>query len=160
MLELTCFPRSEEALTKARKFLTKAEKFSGKFNVFRLKRFMLEPERDVNASLQVMTGSIHNLPASVHNLHKRDRVKLFDLLASIPFKLASIRRILLSLVDDRVKLRLKLLCLDAITSNFLRNFFAKTQSRRTLHGTSLHRRDQVVIVGGHNSTERYRARYC
>jgi len=39
--------------------LTKAEKFSEKFDVFRLKRFMLEPGRDVNACLQVKPRSMH-----------------------------------------------------------------------------------------------------
>ena len=44
---------------KARKFFAKARKFSEKFDVFRLKHFMLEHERDMNAFLQVKTASIH-----------------------------------------------------------------------------------------------------
>src|SRR5215217_7498966 len=73
-------------------------------------------------------------------------------LASFRFKLPSIRRILLNLVDDHVKhgsehvkLSLKLPCSDAITSNFAWNFLARTRSRQTLPGTSLRRRNQVVI---------------
>ena len=62
-----------------------AEKFSGKFDVFRFKRFTLEPEHDVNASLQVMSGRRHNLSAFIHNLQRCDRLKLFDSLASILF---------------------------------------------------------------------------
>ena len=55
--------------------MTKAEKFSAKFDVFRLKRFMLESERDVNASLQVTLGSMHDSSAFGHDLQNRDHVK-------------------------------------------------------------------------------------
>jgi len=58
--------------------LTKAKKFSAKFNVFRLKHFMLEPERDLNASLQVETGSIQNFLAFGPDLQNRDHVVLVD----------------------------------------------------------------------------------
>ena len=69
------------------------------------------------------------------DLHKRDHVKLFKSLRSFGFKLSSIRRILPNLIDDhvkhvfepfklrrdRVKLRAKLPCLEAITSDFVMN---------------------------------------
>jgi hypothetical protein len=72
-------------LAKARKFFIEAKKFSAKFNVFRLKRFMLEPGRDVNASLQVKKASMHKLLALGPDLQNRDYVKLFNSLASILF---------------------------------------------------------------------------
>jgi hypothetical protein len=125
--------------------LTKAEKFSAKFDVLRLKRVMPAPGLDVNASLQVKTGSLHNSPAFGRDLHNRDHVKLFDSLASFRRKLPCIRRILLNLDDDHVKLRAELPCTDAIRSGFVRNFLAQTRSRQTLTKTSSLRRDQVVI---------------
>ena len=79
---------------------------------------MLAPEFDVISSLQFKHRGKHDLPASTHELRKGDHVKLVDTLPSILFKLPSIRRILLNLDDDHVKLFLKLPCLDAITSDF------------------------------------------
>jgi len=99
--------------------------------VFGLKRFMLQPRFDVNQSLQVETDGMHNFFAFGPDLHDGDHVKLHDKLASFRFKLPSIRRILPSLVDDHVK--------------FAWNFLARTRSRQTLPGTSLRRRNQVVI---------------
>ena len=63
----------------------KAGKFSEKFNVFRLKHFMLEVGRVMNASLQVKTASIHKLLALDHELQNRDHFTLIDLLPSILF---------------------------------------------------------------------------
>jgi hypothetical protein len=125
--------------------LTKAEKFAGKFDVFRLKHFMLATGRDVNACLQVKTRSLRDTSAFGPDLQKSDRVTLFDPLASIRRKLPSIRRILLNLDDDHVRLRAKLPCLIAIVSRFARDFLAQTRSRHASCETSLHRRDQVVI---------------
>jgi hypothetical protein len=48
-------------------------------------------------------------------------------------------------LDDHVKLRAKLPCIDAITSDFARNFPAQTQSRQASSKTSQLRHDQVVI---------------
>jgi hypothetical protein len=89
--------------------LTKAKKFSEKFDVFRLKRFMFGTKLDVNASLQVTTGSMHDSSAFGRDLLTRDHVVFFDSLASFRRKLPSIRRILLSLDNDHVKLCAKLL---------------------------------------------------
>lgn len=61
---------------------------------------------------------MHNLLAFGPDLHKRAHVMSFDWLASFRFKLPSIRRILLNLDDDHVKLRAKLPCTGAITSSF------------------------------------------
>jgi len=84
--------------------------------------------------------------------HACDHVKLFEKLASLRFKLPSLRRILLNLVDDHVKhvfehvkLSVKLPCSNVITSNYAWNFLAEKQSRQTSTETSLLRRDQVVI---------------
>ena len=85
---------------------------------------MLEAELDVNASLQVKTGSMHDSSAVGRDLQKREHVTLFDSLTSFPRKLPSLRRILLNLDDDHVNLRAKLPCSNAITSDFLRSFFA------------------------------------
>jgi hypothetical protein len=123
----------------------KAKKFSEKFDVFRLKRFMLESELDVNASLHVKTGTMHDSSAFGRDLQNGDHVMLFDSLTSFRRKLLSLRRILLNLDKDQVKLRAKLLCSDAITSNFWRSFFARTQSCQTWLGTSLVGRDQVRL---------------
>ena len=79
---------------------------------------MLAPERDVNSSLQVKTAGIHNSSAFGRDLQNNDHVKLFDSLPSIRRKLPSIRRILLSLDVDHVKLSPELPCLDANLSNF------------------------------------------
>jgi len=112
--------------------LTKAEKFSAKFDVFRLKRFMLESELDVNASLQVTTWTMNHSSEFVPDLHNRDHVMLFDSLISFRRKLPCIRRILLNLDDDHVKLFAKLLCLKAIKSDFARSFLAQARSSRDL----------------------------
>ena len=98
--------------------MTKAEKFAEKFDVFGSKRFMLAPEFDVISSLQFKHRGKRDLPASAHELHKRDHVELVDTLLSILFMLPGIRRILLNLDDDHVKLFLKLPCLEAIMSDF------------------------------------------
>ena len=71
----TCFQQSKEVFGKTGQFFTRAEKISRKFNVFGLKRFMLEPERDVNASLQVEHRSLHFLFAVDLDLHNRDHVR-------------------------------------------------------------------------------------
>jgi len=71
--------------SKLGKFFAKAKKFSGKFDVFALRHFMLDPERVMNASLQVKTGSMHNLSAFIHDLQKSDHVKFFDYLTGILF---------------------------------------------------------------------------
>jgi hypothetical protein len=39
---------------------------------------MIDPERVMNASLQVKTGSMHNLLAFSHELQKSDHVALVD----------------------------------------------------------------------------------
>ena len=117
--DLTCFLQSQEVLAKTRKSLTKAEKISAKFDVFRLKHFMFGCERIMNQSLQVETGSIHEMFAADLDLQTPDHVLLFEKLDSFRFKLPCIRRILPSLVDDHVRLYLKLPCSDAITSNFV-----------------------------------------
>lgn len=82
---------------------------------------MLDSGPEVNSSLQVKTGSKHNCAAAGPDLQKPDHVRLFEKLASLRFKLPSIRRILPSLVDDHVKhasdhvrLYLNLPCSDAI----------------------------------------------
>ena len=89
---------------------------------------MFWPRLDVNQSSQVKTHSMFDCSAFGADLHNRDRVKLFDLLLSLSFKLPGIQRILPSLVDDHVKhdselfklrrdhvtLSLKLPCSDAI----------------------------------------------
>lgn len=134
---------------KARKFLTRAEKFCAKFDTFALKRVMSGPRRNVNASLQVKTGSRHNLLAFDHDVHQCHHVMLFGWLASFRRKLPIIRRILLNLDDNHVKLSPKLLCSDAITSNFAGHFHAAGWSRQSAAETSLLKRDQVLI-----STER------
>ena len=125
--------------------MTKAEKFAGKFDVFRLKHFMLATGRDVNASLQVMTRSMHDTSAFGPELRKSDRVKLFDPLASIRGELPSIRRILLNLDDDHVKLFPRLRCSVAITSRFARDFLARTRSRQASRETSLLGHDHVML---------------
>ena len=56
----------------------KAKKFSGKFDVFVLKHVMLEPERVMNASLQVKPDSMHNFPEFIHDLQKSDHVTFID----------------------------------------------------------------------------------
>jgi hypothetical protein len=56
----------------------KAKKFSGKFDVFALKHVMLEPERVMNASLQVKPASMHNSSVGIHDLQKGDHVTLID----------------------------------------------------------------------------------
>ena len=71
--------------------------------MFRSKRVKPEPGRDMNVSLQVKTGRMHNLSAFDPDLQNRDHVELIDWLASFRRLLPSIRRILLSLVDDHVK---------------------------------------------------------
>ena len=109
--------------------MAQAEKFSAKFNTFALKRFMTEGRRNVNASLQVETGSRHNLSAFDHDVHGCDHVKLFDWLASFRRRLPSIRRILLNLDDDHVKLSPKLLCSDGIASNFVGHLRAQREAR-------------------------------
>ena len=63
--------------------MTKAGKFFGKFDMIRLKHFMLESERDMNACLQVKTTSMHNLSAFGRELQNRNHVKLFDSLPGI-----------------------------------------------------------------------------
>jgi len=104
--------------------LTKDEKFSAKFNTFALKRFMFATRRDVSTALQVVIGCRHELSAFDHDKRECDHVKLVDQLASFGRKLLSIRRILLNLDNDHVKLSGKLLCSDEIASNFARNFCA------------------------------------
>lgn len=79
---------------------------------------MLAPERDVNSPLQVKTASTHNSLAFGRDLQNNDHVKLFDSLPGIRRKLPSIRRILLSLAIDHVKLSPELPCLDTNLSNF------------------------------------------
>jgi len=125
---LTCFVQSKEVFCEARKF-------PAKFDVFRLKRFMLGPRFDVNRTLQVETDGMHNFFAVGPDLHDGDHVKLLDKLASFRVELPSIRRILLSLVNDHVKhgsdhvkLCVELPCSHEITSNFGRNFLAQTRS--------------------------------
>jgi hypothetical protein len=76
---------------------------------------MFGSERGVNQSLQVKTGSIHDLSAADLELQNPDHVMLVKRLDSFRFKLPCIRRILPSLVNDHVKLRLKLPRSDAIT---------------------------------------------
>jgi len=132
--------------------VTTVKKLPAKFDVFRLRRSLLQPGFDVNQSLQVETDGIHNRSASGSDLHDRAHVKLFDLLTSLRFKLPSIRRMLLNLVDDHVKhvldhvrLSVKLPCSNAITSNCAWNFLAEKPSRQTSTETSLLRRDRVVI---------------
>ena len=85
--------------------------------MFRLKHFMFGSERDVNQSLQIKTDSIHDTSAADLDLQNPDHVRLFEKLDSLRFKLPCIRRILLSLDDDRVKLRPKLPCLIANVSS-------------------------------------------
>jgi hypothetical protein len=103
---------------------------------------MLHPGFDVNSFLQVKPHGMHNFFAFGFDLQNGDHVKLLEQLASFRFKLPSIRRILLNLVDDHVKHEpdhvkpsLKLPCSDAstsnmnpITSNFAWNFPAQTRS--------------------------------
>jgi len=50
-----------------------------------LNHFKLEPERDMNAFLQVMLASIHELLVVDPDVRKRDRVMFMDLLPSILF---------------------------------------------------------------------------
>ena len=95
---------------KAGKFLTKAKEFS-EFDVFSLKLVTFQSERDVNASLQVMTASTHDVSAFGLELQNPDHVTFSD-------RLPGIRRILLNLDDDHVKLRPELPCTNVIVSNF------------------------------------------
>ena len=118
-LELKCSSKAGKFFANARKFLTKAKKFSEKFDVFSLRPVTFQSERDVNASLQVMTGSTHDVSAFGLELQNRDHVTFFNPLPGIRRKLPSIRRILLNLDDDRVKLRPELPCKNAIVSNFV-----------------------------------------
>jgi hypothetical protein len=146
------FCKARKFCAKAGKFFTKARKFPAEFDVFRFKRFMLEPSFDVNQSLQVKPDGLHNFFAFGSDLQNRDHVMLLDKLASFDVKLPSIRRILLSLVDDHVKhesdhvkLPLELPCSGAITSNFRWNFLARVRSRQTSDETSLLRHDHVKL---------------
>ena len=50
--------------------------------MFALKHFMLEIERVMNASLQVMNDNMHNVLQFIHNLQKGDHVTLVDQLLS------------------------------------------------------------------------------
>jgi len=72
------FCEARKLFANARKFFPKAKKFSEKFDTFRSKHFMIDPERVMNASLQVKTGSMHNLLAFSHELQKSDHVTLVD----------------------------------------------------------------------------------
>ena len=113
---------------KARKFLIIAQKILAKFNVFCLRRSLLERGFDVDSSLKIKSRSMFDCVAFSFDLHNRDHVKPLELLISFRFKLSSIRRILLNLIDDHVKhvfehvklrrdhvkLRLKLPCSGAI----------------------------------------------
>src|SRR5690349_19695040 len=109
---------------------------------------MLERGRDVNSSSQVKNGGKHVLSALSHDLRNRDRVMLLNPLPCIWRKLPGLRRILPSLDDDHVKLSPELPCPDANTSNLAGNFPAQTQTRQILRGTSVLRRDDVVLCRG------------
>lgn len=71
---------------------------------------------------------MHNSSAFRPDLQNRDHVMLFNSLLGICRKLPSIRRILLSLDDDHVKHEFEHVKLNAITSDFARNFLAQARS--------------------------------
>ena len=150
--------RASKFSAKARKLRRKAQKLPAKFDVSYSKLSLLEPELDVNASLQVETGRPHDVRAFDPDLQNRDHVLLFDLLISLRFKLPCIRRILLNLVDDhvkhvfdlsllranRVELSLKLPCSEEILSNICPSFPCKSRSRQTSPETSLLKTLKVI----------------
>jgi hypothetical protein len=120
--------KAKKYAAKARKSFITAQKIPAKFNVFRLRTSLLWQKLDVNSSLQVKPPSMRDCPAFGFDLHNRDHVRLVRLLLSFRLELPCIRRILLNLIDDHVKLCSELPCLSAITSNIAGNFHAQARS--------------------------------